>query len=367
MMEDEAALQEKRAELKRVINEGMEKTFPAYFFNAVGRGLRKVFRLKKQPHWSVSAFVLGVLMYLPGIMVAVATREIFQWKEVRVLYVALIALAYLAPIVSHINVVYNVLPGIRDELVDSIQSIEDLDKLQSWMNAFWSLRKWLAFVVWCGLLYGIVSTIGFSLSLGSFLGFGLTTLTFSVGPFFVIPLLVIFYMLTLPSQLADYHLNLYESDPANSEIILRLNNTLNVYLYILAGYVAISTALISLNPATTWFVFVIILIGWIPTILQFLINQYAMRKIIITAKWGILNRLQAQIKEVQKNKLIDVADTTLALLNQLMDLHDRISAKPNSILTWGTGLSFLNQLMLPLLGLLLGNLDKLLKLLARTP
>jgi len=46
-----------------------------------------------------------------------------------------------------------------------------------------------------------------------------------------------------------------------------------------------------------------------------------------------------------------------------MDMPDLISKKPNSALIWGTGLSFLYQLMLPLLGLLLGIIDKLLNLL----
>ena len=367
MMEDEAALQEKRAELKRVINEGMEKTFPAYFFNAIGRGLVKILRLKKQPHWSINALVLGVLIFLPCLLVSFATKEIYQWKAVHLFYIGLLVYGYLSPIVGHVNVVYNVLPGIRDDLVDSIQSVEDLDKLHSWLNVLWSFRKWMTFMIWAGLLYGIIVTVGVSFSTGSFIGVGLTTLGFSVGLFYVIPIYVIFYMLTLPSQLAGYRLNLYESDPANSEVLQRLIYILNVYLYILAGYVAVGTALVSLNPATSWYAYVGIPVGWVPTIMQFLINQYAVRKAVITAKWKILNRLQGQIKELQKKDLIDAPDTTIARVHQLMDLHDRISAKPNSILNWGTGLSFLNQLMLPLLGLLLGNIDKLLKLLVRTP
>ena len=239
---DEDLLIQRRTELKHVINEGMEKTFPAYFFNTVGRRLVKIFRLKEQPHWLVNAFVLGVLIFLPSILFALATKEIFRWNRLQVLDALLVAFAYLAPIVSHINVVYNVLPGIRDGLVDSIQSIEDLNKLQAWLNLFWSPRKWLAFMTWVGLFFGILITVGFSLSFGNFIGVGLTIATMSVIPFFVIPLLVISHMLTLPSQLASYHLNLYESDPANSEVIQRLINILNVYIYILAGYVAVSTS-----------------------------------------------------------------------------------------------------------------------------
>jgi len=369
MKKDESALLKRRAKLKQVINDGMEKTFPAIFYNAVGRGLARIFRLNKMPPWSVSAFVLGVLVFLPGMLVAIATKEIYRWEEAHLFIIGLGVFTYIGSIVSHISITYNVLPGVRDDLVNSIQSVEDLDDLQSWLGVFWSFRRWMAFTIYAGLIYGIFSTIGLSLSIGSFIGIGLTVGVFSVAQFLAIPFYVIFYMLILPSQLTRYHLNLYESDPANSEIIQRLIYILNVYLYPYVAYVAVATAIASLFPVTLewWFVYFVMFLGWAPTILQFLVNQYAIRKIIITAKWKNLNRLQVQIKELQNGNLKDAPETTIARINQLMDLHDRISAKPNSILNWGTGLSFLNQLLLPLLGLLLGNIDKLLNLLTRNP
>ena len=108
----------------------------------------------------------------------------------------------------------------------------------------------MAFTIYAGLIYGIFSTIGLSLSIGSFIGIGLTVGVFSVAQFLAIPFYVIFYMLILPSQLTRYHLNLYESDPANSEIIQRLIYILNVYLYPYVAYVAVATAIASLFPVT---------------------------------------------------------------------------------------------------------------------
>jgi hypothetical protein len=127
--------------------------------------------------------------------------------------------------------------------------------------------------------------------------------------------------------------------------------------------VAVGTTFSSINPAIAWWLWGCLFVGWVPTILQFLVNQYSIRKMIMTAKWESLNQLQIQIRQLRNSNLTNGPDTTVTRLNQLMDLHDRISAKPNSILNWGTGISFLNQLMLPLLGLLLGNIDKILKLL----
>ena len=199
------------------------------------------------------------------------------------------------------------------------------------------------------------------------MGISVTVFCFSVAPFFVLPIFIIFYMLTLPSELSRYHLDLYESDPANSEVIQHIIHIQNMYIYIVSAYTAVYTTVQAMNVFVNWFVYITILFGWIPIIMHFLMNQYATRKIIIKAKWQNLNRLQAQIRQLQNTDLTIAPEGMITRLKQLMDLHDRISAKPNSTLNRGTGLNLLNQLMLPLLGLFLGNIDKLLRLLTATP
>jgi len=75
MIDKETSLLEKRAELKRLINEGREKTFPAYLLNAIGRSLAKVLHLNMPPHWTINATMLLVLLLLPGTLVALAMGE----------------------------------------------------------------------------------------------------------------------------------------------------------------------------------------------------------------------------------------------------------------------------------------------------
>jgi len=367
MKEQEASLIQQRAELKQIINEGLDKIFPAYFYRGLGRALAKMFHLKKQPHWSISAFLLCVLTYVPGLLVAFATKEIYQWKFFEwISHVSALNL-YLASVVAHLNMVYNILPGIRDNIVDSIQSTGDLSRLEKWLNSMWSTSRQVTFLIWFGLLYGVSIVLIANIAVGRFIGAVFTISTFLFSVPLAMAIYFILYILTLPSELADYQLDLYESDPANSEVIQRLVYLLNIYIYYVAGYMAVGTLFGALVSELSFSIWYFIILGWVPTITQFLANQYAIRKIIISAKWRNLNRLQAQIRELQSNNLTSAPDTTLVRLNQLMDLHDRISARPNSALNWGTGLSFLNQLMLPLLGLLLGNIDKFLKLLARAP
>jgi hypothetical protein len=56
----------------------------------------------------------------------------------------------------------------------------------------------------------------------------------------------------------------------------------------------------------------------------------------------------------------DIADkNNIEAINRLMDYHERVRATPNSTLSLGTGLNFVNQLALPLIGLLVANIDKL--------
>ena len=359
-------LLEQRAELKHFITQGMDKTFPARLFNVVGIALQRVFRLAKRPHWSISATLLFVLGVLPGSMIALGRGEFTQWRMEHVLYFGLQPYAYLSSIVSHINVTYNLLPGIRDHVVDSVLSMEDLEKLKKWLSHLFAFRRWLIFSLFFGFLIAFFFALGLRVVVGDFIT-GLILITFFTGPFLIAPLHVIVHMLRFPPLLTEFHLDLYHSDPANSEVIQHLIYILNVYLYFVAGYIAIGTLLSSLQSATVWFAWVSILIAWIPIILQFLINQYAIRKIIISAKWKVLRPLQGQIKQLQNQNLMDAPEAAVARIRQLMEMHDSISSKPNSILTWGTGLSLFNQLMLPLLGLFLGKLEEIVSLLGDTP
>ncbi len=359
----EVCLIQKRTELKQIFEQGMEEAFPAFLFKAMAQGLQKILHLKELPNWVMSAIILFLLfIYLPGFLIAVWTREVWQWQDFQWFYFGMIAFAYFSSVVCYINVTYNLLPGIRDDVIDSILTVEDLNRLGKWLNEFWSIRKLIIFSLVVGVLIAIAFIVTMTLASGGFMGFGLTVLTFLVAPFYVSPLYIIFHTITLPTLLAGFQLRLYEPDPINSEVIQRLINFLNIYVYWVAGYTAVGTALLSLNPITSQAVWIALFIGWVPTTIQFLTIQNALRRIIITSKWQNLNKLQAQIKELQNANLVKASDNTITRLNQLMDLHDRLRAKPNSILNLSTGLSFLNQMMLPLLGLLLGNIDKILRL-----
>lgn len=359
-MSADSELLAKQKELKSLINKGMENAIPAHYFNLVGNALAKIFRLAKQPHRVVNATVLCILVFLPGVLVAFLTGEIYIWGKLHFLYIGLELAFYLGVVAMYINLNLNVLPGIRDHLIDTIQNVEDLNKISDWLGSLFSPRKWIVFGTYFGIPYIIALIIAFSLGVGNFVGFGISTLVVIVTQMVGSAFYNIFKILTLPLILSRLKLDLYLSNPANSEIMQYLAQLLNKYLYIYAGYMAFITSVVIFIPVR-YLLWIDILSGWLPITAQFLLNQYSFRNILITAKRQSLRHLQKEIKDLENIIWKKASEANITRINQLMDLHDRISKTPNSMFTWMTGISFINQLMFPLLGLLIGNIDKLLK------
>src|SRR5258705_13561946 len=99
---------------------------------------------------------------------------------------------------------------------------------------------------------------------------------------------------------------------------------------------------------------------------MFILNQTSLSSIIRRAKWKTLNEIQAKVEKLQEME--NFADKeTMDAIKRLMDYHDRVKATRNSALDFNTVLSFINSLLLPLLAILLGNLDRLMALLPQRP
>jgi hypothetical protein len=163
-------------------------------------------------------------------------------------------------------------------------------------------------------------------------------------------------MLLLPLRLRFYKFKLYESNPAHSEIIENISVLLNRYTY---GYVFINSllqlSLTTLNlPIFVQVVFMIV-VGWMPVIIQYLANQVCIRNIISLAKRKTLSRIQVEVQMLHEGDINDKEN--MEKINRLMDYHERIRVTPNSAVNVQSLANFLNQLALPLLGFLLANIS----------
>jgi len=91
------------------------------------------------------------------------------------------------------------------------------------------------------------------------------------------------------------------------------------------------------------------------------LNQTSLSSIIRRAKWKTLNEIQARVEKLHASEKLGEKDTMEAI-NRLMDYYDRIKSTRNSRVDLGAVLNLINSLLLPLLALALGNIDKILAL-----
>jgi hypothetical protein len=103
-------------------------------------------------------------------------------------------------------------------------------------------------------------------------------------------------------------------------------------------------------------------IAWAVITPQFLLTRSTIGTIINRAKWIALNRIRSKINAIEATGDLSDKDTTERLF-RLTDVHKQILASKSNTLDLKSISTLFSQLMLPLLGLLLGNLDKLSKLL----
>jgi hypothetical protein len=160
--------------------------------------------------------------------------------------------------------------------------------------------------------------------------------------------------------MGNYHYKVYELNPAQSEVIIHISTLFTRPFLGISIYLAICTAIASFFSEFLWVVFILVLVFWIPLVIQFINSQSALNKIIVSAKWQALNKLQEQINKQQDDVNFD-GPSNIESLNRLMDLYERVYNTNSFKITARSTLEFLNQLLLPLLAFLISNYDSVLK------
>lgn len=356
-METTLELNEKRQELKDEITAGINKTPMARLFNVTRSVVQKITRSQKPLPALYCTALLAPIVLMPVLFYMILFHESQIAAEISLFSViTVLEVMLLSVILTYFNI-NRVLLSIRDILVDSIILSKDLSDLRKWLAIGWSSSVTKSFLIWWNtILVGIVTYIFYVLEHG-YLGFGLfiflLIFIFLGGmAWYYVPL-----MLLLPMKLKFFQFDLYENDPAHSEIIESISAVLNRFTY---GFVFINI-LVQLGLATTNFPIVLefgflVVLIWIPLVAQFFINQASIQYIISVSKRKTLNRIQMKIKTLHNS---DIADKdNIDIVNRLMDYHERIRLTSNSNLSLESALKFLNQLIIPLLAFLLGNLEK---------
>jgi hypothetical protein len=361
-MTTDLELNKKRLEVKNEINEGINKTPMALLFNITGRLVQKITRYPKPLPFIFCVMVLAIMtLLILGLNYLLLFRTAQTKTQITPISAAILVEIMLVIVAATYFNINMVLSSIRDVVVDSIMSSEDLSKLHEWLSLGWSpstIRRfffwWVLFNVGAvTLLYLFFSQEGFSVNL---LIPSLLVAVLGGVSFYYVPLMIL-----LPTRLGSFHFKLYGNDPAHSESVDTISTILNrfTYGYVFLNVVIQSSLTIANLPIIAQIAFMIA-VGWVPVITQYLVNQACIRTIISRSKRKTLNRIQAEVQSLHEGDVKNKEN--LEAINRLMDYHERIRATPNSNLNMKIIGNFLNQLALPLLGFLLANIDTIIDL-----
>lgn len=254
---------------------------------------------------------------------------------------------------------------LRDQVIDKVDSNITLDEIKSWTDLA-SCKKPL--LILALLFVGFISSIVLANLAGDLFGtlgqLGLIIILSVFLPQGVIFFGFILLSLRLSVRLRYFELSLFESDPANTEVIARLSNWFSSFVYLVAAYGALQTFGIVRSGFDTYYG--LIPIFWTPIVAIFITSHFGLAKIIQRTKWKTQNSLQQKISVIQKKHAVPSNEERGTLL-WLMDYHERVKATRNSALDLRSGVGFLNSMLLPLIAFVLGNIDIVLNLFSGKP
>lgn len=352
----------KRETLKDQIKIGKYKSLADVILDEViGRRLQKLTRSAKPISFWYSGVVMALATLLVGTLMSIASGEFYSIRG-KVIWRAIWAtgLGFLMVIGTKTGIRL-LLTTLYESTIDSIESVTDLDDLQSKLASISDLKKQLFFSLAMGLVAFLWPVVWDRIGV-DFPGWGLTLVLVIVWFQSGVANYHIFPLLTLPVRLSRYHFKLYAADPSSSEVIDCLSDMLNSIVFIVAAIEgAFTLGMVFLKLLDSHLYIFWVLGAWGILIVMFVNNQYALARIISKAKQKKLNEIQAKIEKLEAEN--NIADKeTMEAINRLMDYHDRIKAARNSALDLRAGLDLLNALLLPVIGLLLGNIKAMTEL-----
>jgi len=294
---------------------------------------------------------LAVIVPLPTIAVSFVLEETNQWAALGLIWVGYLEYGLLGAVIAQFATKH-ILSNMRKNVVDKIENINDLENFRQIISYSWETPYYRLFVTLFTVFWATTFSLVNSLFIKEFVGFGLVLGTIIFGLIASGTLYLLLWFIYFTSKLGAYNYKLNIVSPRESELIFQLSNIFKTTLYYVTGSFFVGTAINSFNDFSVWLV---VVVCWIPTILLFVKSQSVLGQIITTAKWKTLNQLQKKIKEYHDGDIS--SKNNIENINRLMDYHERIQTTRNSTFDLKTGLGFLNQLALPLLGFLLANIE----------
>lgn len=342
-------------EWKNELRDGNKETLVDALLRWVGRG--------KPVSSLVGIIVFFVLPYLIGLLIAVVLGELDRWQRLfgnMFSSPVLLAWSTFGLFTSTVSMFIansyfrRIVVVIRDYLLDIVESQKTLEVIKYWINFLYNKKAALLTGILGGALVTPLTVLINRQAAGVFVGIGHTITLFLFSFQSTLFFGFLLGILAFAYHVQNFELRLFEADPSNSEVVDRLSVSLNWFVYLVAVYGAVQTfAVVTLQlPYFTSIMFIF----WGAIVGIFLLSQYGLAQIIRRAKWKTLNKIQKNITAIQ-NKSSALSKDEKENLNWLLEYHDRVKMTRNTAFDWSAGLSFLNSMLLPLIGFMLGNLD----------
>lgn len=336
------SLNKKREIFREQIQRGEYKSIAEIILDGIGEFIQNVMHSTRPITYLSSGLLIVLVVLLISILVSLLANEFHALTESDAIWMALwaISLGYFS-IVGFYSVVSQVFNTISESVLDSIQSVKDLESLQEWSGSTSRIQRQLIYILgFTILMSGFLFLVQWK-SLGSHYPlFGLSVI--AIATFIQIGLAISCLppLSGLIVRLETYKLKLYMVDPASSEVIEQLSHSLNKTTLFGAELVATVTfGFVFFKFVQQQIMLSLILFAWALFVTRFLLQQITFTKIISRAKRAKLNDIQAQIEMLETGHNLANKDT-LEIINHLMDYHDRIKNTPSSAINIRSGLNF---------------------------
>lgn len=360
-MAEEPDLMQKRREVQQEILALREKIPTVIILNGLGRP----FKSRTPAYWLLNIVLLNLILASPWAIIGLVLNE--MGKSVRFFAGGVIGieLAVFGFVFAHIVIRY-LLDTIAHRIIPKIDNVDDLSKMLLWLEQTWFIRNTIAVALPVGILWASLGVGGMSVASHEFVGFGLSLTVILAGLLIGVGFHAAFWLPLFVLSLKDYQYEMNAFSPADSEIIHVISEMLTTCLYALAVEFAaltfVSTSSLVDPQLRVAVSFPFSALCWVIIATLFLLTRSTLGAIVNKAKWKTLNKLQAQINAIEATGDLSEKETAERLL-RLADIHRQIRASKTTTFDLESFSTLFSQLMLPLLGLLLGNLDKLSKLL----
>lgn len=314
--------------------------------------------------FGIMVFVIVGALALLGYIVGIRVEGVIFERNVIVPY--FISALYIACVILLCEkIIEKFMAKLNDAIIPAMKSPADLANLVARRSKMFDVRSQVSFAAFFSIGVHVLFILP-NLGLIHVYGWGIIAANLLMNFFHGVCVYFLYsYAYWVLSELPGYDFKLYPLDPSSSKIVRILAGMFNYILYGSLVMITIMTVVFTrFHIFTRVSVYIAIVLMWVTAITIFAFDQAILAKIIQKGKWETLNKIQAEIEELQTKDSVPSPET-LAHIEKLVALHNNVNNTPNSALNFRSFLEFLNSLLLPTVGVLVGTIGDIRELMEK--